>query len=577
MARFIGLATALGLLAAQEYPKLAPFSGLRWNGDEPVVEVSGTWIALDSIAGTPAREIVEFCKKTWPEKWRQRFGEDLVEAMSLMGKAPGESVDLKGRESSTGKERVFPAVAMTRENRQAIWGAKAGGPLTKEFVEEDLDQLRQHLQERFAYLSVKGYEWNKALIELEARIPDAPTKIWLVLELMRFMSRFGDGHSGVEEDPQTAPGFARFLVGDVGGGKFVAFHPDRSSLFNPEFPYVRSMDGKPIEEWLKVASKFVSAGSPAYVRHHSARLLRNIPFLRSEMKLAASPTVKVELGGESGTTQHTEMPLWPKRPMYGSWPAGESRLIDGDIGYLRIPEMTGDAAALRELVKTFEGFKETKGLIIDVRGNGGGTRDILQALFPYFMRASDPMHIANVAAFRLPPDVSPALEEGYLDDRDLYPVTSKAWSPEEKAALQKFAKSFRAEWSPPAGKFSAWHYFGLRRGEPAFYYSRPAIILMDTGCFSATDIFLGAFKGWRNVTLMGTPSGGGSGRAKAVVLNRSKITLRLSTMTSFRRDGSLYDGKGVAPDVEIYPKASDFLKDGGDSVLDAAVQRLKKK
>ncbi|HKS16138.1 MAG TPA: S41 family peptidase, partial [Planctomycetota bacterium] len=218
----------------------------------------------------------------------------------------------------------------------------------------------------------------------------------------------------------------------------------------------------------------------------------------------------------------------------------------------------------------------TRGLVIDVRGNGGGTRDILRAIFPYFMKATDPLHVANIAAYRLPPDVAPDKEEGYLQDRELHPVTSSAWSPEERISIEKFAKMFKPEWVPPAGQFSAWHYFALKRGAAPFHYERPAVILMDTNCFSATDIFLAAFKGWRNVTLIGTPSGGGSGRAQRYTLTNSKIQLKLSSIASFRRDGSMYDGKGVAPDVEVHPQPGDFLRARSDSVLGSALKRFKK-
>ena len=112
-----------------------------------------------------------------------------------------------------------------------------------------------------------------------------------------------------------------------------------------------------------------------------------------------------------------------------------------------------------------------------------------------------------------------------------------------------------------------------RTADTAFHYDRPLIILLNTNCFSATDIFLGAFHGRRNVTLMGTRSGGGSGRSRSEALPNSQLTIRMSTMASFRPNGQRYDGKGVAPDVEMRPILSDLLG-STDSVLDAAVKRL---
>jgi C-terminal processing protease CtpA/Prc len=263
-----------------------------------------------------------------------------------------------------------------------------------------------------------------------------------------------------------------------------------------------------------------------------------------------------------------------RKPLYGSWPVAEHRELPGRIGYLRLAEMTSDPQEVAEVLSAFEKFKDTRGLVIDVRGNGGGSRDLLRALFPYFMKPTDPLHVVNVAALRGPPAGEAKRDGELLHDRYLFTLESKSWSEAERASLVKFAAGFKPEWTPPADRFSAWHYFALKRADAPFRYEKPVVILMDTACFSATDIFLSAFKGWRNVTLMGTPSAGGSGRPLKYTLKNSGIEVRLSSIASFRRDGSLYDGRGVVPDVEIAPKSTDFLRGRLDSVLEAAVKRL---
>jgi hypothetical protein len=47
-------------------------------------------------------------------------------------------------------------------------------------------------------------------------------------------------------------------------------------------------------------------------------------------------------------------------------------------------------------------------------------------------------------------------------------------------------------------------------------------------------------------------------------------------MASFASNGQTYDGNGVAPDVVMELKLDDRIAGHGDSVLDAAVARLKK-
>jgi C-terminal processing protease CtpA/Prc len=61
-------------------------------------------------------------------------------------------------------------------------------------------------------------------------------------------------------------------------------------------------------------------------------------------------------------------------------------------------------------------------------------------------------------------------------------------------------------------------------------------------------VFLAAFRGVAGVTLVGTPSGGGSGRARGEELAHSRIAVQVSSMASFRPDGRLFDGRSVEPD-----------------------------
>ena len=112
-------------------------------------------------------------------------------------------------------------------------------------------------------------------------------------------------------------------------------------------------------------------------------------------------------------------------------------------------------------------------------------------------------------------------------------------------------------------------------GKGVHHYDRPVIVLQDSGCFSATDIFLGAFEGIPGVTLLGVPSGGGSGRSRKVTLPRSGVRLRVSSMASFQPGGKLYDGNGVHPDVIVEPTPGDWIG-RSDSMLDAAVARIRK-
>jgi C-terminal processing protease CtpA/Prc len=157
-------------------------------------------------------------------------------------------------------------------------------------------------------------------------------------------------------------------------------------------------------------------------------------------------------------------------------------------------------------------------------------------------------------------------------------VTSKVWAPEQATQIRAFLSTWEPKWKLPAGKFSDWHVMAVSRetNPAAGYYDKPVMVLQNEECFSATDNFLGAMKGHPNVTLMGTTSGGGSGRMADYILPNSRLSLTLCQMASFATTGMTYDGNGVTPEVVMAPKLTDHLTGHDDSLLDAAIARLLK-
>lgn len=252
-----------------------------------------------------------------------------------------------------------------------------------------------------------------------------------------------------------------------------------------------------------------------------------------------------------------------------------AQVREDHIGYLRIPQMgygDGYIAALDDSMQKFQG---TRGLIIDVRGNSGGTQDTIRTILPWLMKPGSAMKIINVAAYRLPFPLPQTYPSGFLglDGRGLHPATSQVWSIAQAAHIRAFLATWNPSWKPPTGKFSDWHVMAIAPHPQGRYYAQPVIVLQNEEDFSATDNFLGALKGHPNMTLMGTTSGGGSGRMADYILPNSQIRLTLCQMASFASNGMLYEGNGVVPDVVLQPVLRDLLG-RGDTVLEAAVARL---
>ena len=561
--------------------KASPFDALRWNADSPEVLVGAEWYTPRAIDGYTLEAIFEFSEARWPGQRAKRFGEDLVEILDGLGWKGDLQVDLDLTLLGTGEQVRLESVAMTHDKRQAIRASTerrpgaGSGVLSKSEVAMDLEAFERGLQLQFAYLGLGGVDLAAALDDLRARLPEPVSAHELARGLDRVITRFGDGHAFVRaagEDTEPGDRYLPFLLADSQQG-VVAFSPDRIVLLEPDTPVVLALDGQPIEEWLAAVEPNVTAGSAQLVRWRSLRDLREFDAIRRARGLQPHVPLRVTFASpDGGQTVDREFELTHRRPIYGDWPTSASRLID-DVGYLRIAQMDD---AVEELRAAMALFAQTEGLIVDVRGNGGGSRELLLALAGYLIGEDEPPVVGNVAKYRL----AAQFEDDHLEARFMHRAGWEGWTDAQRAAIEACAASFVPEWEPESGPgpgtFSEWHYLVLdRTGAPGEYaYTQPVVILSDAGCFSATDIFLGALELLPRVTLLGTPSSGGSARSQAFRLPASGIEVRCASMASFRPDGRLYDGRGIEVDLLVPPEPDSLLVGGEDNQLAAALDFL---
>ena len=136
----LGITFAPFLDRSKEYPKLAPYTGVRWEGNQPVVRVGDEWFTLVSIDGIAVEEIVAFSRRTYVDKWRKRFAEDLVEVLTRMGHEPKDTVRLVVSPPGSPATRNLNDVPMTEANRKAIYeAARAREPSGQEPATRSID------------------------------------------------------------------------------------------------------------------------------------------------------------------------------------------------------------------------------------------------------------------------------------------------------------------------------------------------------------------------------------------------------------------------------------------------------
>lgn len=582
------LATALAQKGLAEGPAISPFKAMRVVEDGIEVQVDDdTWYALEQVAGVDTATLVRESRRICGRQWWKRITEDLPALLSAMGTDVGRDVDLVVRDLGTGETSEMKRVRMTHEKRQGLREVHKGrAPGAEDRVlsrprsipgaraRQDLEVFEKLLDERFAYRELREVDLDAMLREARAELDgDEVRTVDLARWVDRILRAFGDGHSRLSRPvPNRYPGYLPFLVQQVEGG-VVAFRSDRAGFVDPDHPFVESINGAPIARWLEASRARGVQGGAMMQKREAERGLRDISDVRVALGQPVTLPMVVGLRGEEGAREVTVAP-GRRKPIYGTWPRTATRRLDGDIGYLRIPSMTSDDAELDALEDAMRSFRDTKGLVIDVRGNGGGSRDALRRLLPYFMAPDAEPVVTNVAAARLSPGQRGG--SGVLADRGLYPADWDGYDAAQRRAIAKFLKTFEPSWRLPARKFSPFCFLVQRHADngDAYHYDKPVVVLIDRVCYSATDIFASAFSVLPQVTLAGEPTSGGSGRARTFELPNSGIRLRLSSMASFRPDGALFEGNGVVPDIVLETAPSDLIG-ASDTVLQRALELLR--
>lgn len=208
------------------------------------------------------------------------------------------------------------------------------------------------------------------------------------------------------------------------------------------------------------------------------------------------------------------------RDYYITGPFLHNFLDNKEIGYVRFPSFPGTVDA-DNLNFVLNRYKNTKGLILDMRENGGGAVTDIFAILSRFVERKTLVNYSRIKSGPERNDFS-AVEPVYV--------------------------------SP---------YSGIR-------YKNKIVVLVDRGTYSAGSFFSLATKALPNITLIGDTTGGGLGLPNGGQLPNG-WTYRFSITQALTLDKNPDYENGVPPDIEALIDWSDLTK---DEVLERAILEL---
>ena len=238
--------------------------------------------------------------------------------------------------------------------------------------------------------------------------------------------------------------------------------------------------------------------------------------IRGELGLAASETVVLGLRSLDGSQRaEKRMRLTRQGFSLAKLSLPPARKLDGGVGYVRIGAM--DNRLVKSTVREIKRLRDSDGLILDVRDNGGGTYSVLRAIYGFFIPDDSPPYVTNIAAYRQ----SERFYADHIAYRPTYRAEWDGWSDEERAVIERAGRgvSTRVAARPRRSSATGITWCSVASGADArrtitSFYDKPVVVLCNAGSFSATDGFLSAMADLPQVTIVGEPSGGGSGATR---------------------------------------------------------------
>jgi hypothetical protein len=227
------------------------------------------------------------------------------------------------------------------------------------------------------------------------------------------------------------------------------------------------------------------------------------------------------------------------------------RILEGNIGYIYIPNFQGD---VEEKVNYFHSIvnkfkeKDVKGVIIDVRYNGGGNESFRRIL-------------------------------SYLTDKTIYMNNYRFRNTERFRQVLpnriKFENSrSKTKNKKPEEGYTKWWSWIIKPNEEEFLRTVPVVVLSNELIFSSTSDFVNVCINFDLATVIGNSVPlSGFGLSKAVLLPSRNYFIRYSFYESRDPDFSHTENVVKNPDIQVEQSLADFYN-GIDTQLERAIEYI---
>lgn len=388
-------------------------------------------------------------------------------------------------------------------------------------------RLWAEVRRNFVFMDRVRTDWDSLYVATAAQTDSVRSLGEYTRLLQRMAAALGDGHTYVHPvDCRTAP-LATVLI----GGRVYVESVESSAaekLGIGRGMELVSINGEAATAYgRRVQGPLVSSSTPQWTEHE---IFDGHGLLKT---YGQNDTLRLVFADRKGR----ELPVtyvagsW-KRDKQEPTPTFEYRELKGGVGYLRIRDfMSGSFRD--DFDKIYPRILKAKGLVIDLRGNGGGNSGN-----------------GDYVLCHLTADT----------------IRTASWS--SPTYIPAFASWGRrtADYRSPSGTM-------MPLSDRPLYLG-PVAVLTDRGTFSAAEDFCAVFSGMRRGPLVGTPTGGSTGNGVRVELLKGYVWANICSKHDVAPDGTEFVGKGLQPAIRVEETYASWFEDKTDAALTRALRYI---
>lgn len=388
------------------------------------------------------------------------------------------------------------AAAVGSTMRSVAWADEPPNDIT---FASDFDELWTTLRDRYCFFSEKRTDWNRVRALYRPTAIAAPSSEAFVEVLGQVLAELYDAHTSLAEPPVGSPRgpLSDMIVEWRDGRARIGAIADDSGAAETDLALgdvILAVGGQPVETLARALTpRCLTRPDPAAEAYGLGRAVAGIRGQERRYLIA-----------RGDASHEVVLPLRPAPPQ--PKPDVEWRRLDDGAGYVVIRSFAEDAVAER-FDQALAELRDTPGLIIDVRNNGGGDTAVARPIMGRFIR-----------------EPKPYCRMRRREGRGL--------------------SAFWTEMVEPSGPFT---------------YDAPVVVLADHWSGSMAEGFPLGMRGLGRATVVGTQTMGLGAAVFPIRLDRTGVEAQYSAEP-------VYDVQGrprwpVRPDVEV-PEGEDILAAG---------------